>query len=147
MIFGLKLSSKEADKEHPYGHERYEAVFAKILSAMLILTGLFIGYEGIKVLIYGDIKTPGFIALIAALVSIIAKEGMYWYTVKVARKIKSLSLEADAWHHRSDAFSSIGTFAGILGARMGLKVLDPIAGIVVSLFVIKVGVDSIYKSY
>lgn len=141
VILGLKVSSKDADKEHPYGHEKYEAVFAKILSVMLILTGFFIGYEGVKTLIYGNIKTPGLIALIAALVSIIAKEGMYWYTVKVAKKIKSLSLEADAWHHRSDAFSSIGTFAGILGARMGLKVLDPIAGITVSLFVIKVGVD------
>ena len=68
-------------------------------------------------------------------------EGMYWYTVKAARKIKSLSLEADAWHHRSDAFSSVGTFVGILGARKGLKVLDPIAGIVVSIFVAKVGFD------
>lgn len=141
VIFGLKVSSKEADKEHPYGHEKYEPIFAKLLSIMLFLTGLYIGYGSIKVLISGNIKTPGVIALVAAIVSIAVKEGMYWYTVKAAKKIKSLSLEADAWHHRSDAFSSVGTFAGILGARMGLKILDPIAGVVVSIFVIKVGIE------
>lgn len=141
VIFGLKVSSKEADKEHPYGHEKYEPIFAKLLSVMLVLTGFYIGYESIKVLISGDIKTPGLIALVAAIASIGVKEGMYWYTIKAAKKIKSLSLEADAWHHRSDAFSSVGTFVGILGARMGLKILDPIAGVVVSIFVIKVGVD------
>ena len=99
-----------------------------------------------KVLISGNIKTPGLIALVAALVSIVSKEAMYWYTVKTAKKIKSLSLEADAWHHRSDALSSIGTVVGILGARMGVKVWDPIAGIVVSVFVVKVGVDLYLKA-
>ncbi|WP_077367915.1 cation diffusion facilitator family transporter [Anaerosalibacter sp. Marseille-P3206] len=146
VIFGLKVSSKEADKEHPYGHEKYEPIFAKLLSTMLVLTGLYIGYESIKVLISGDIKTPGLIALVAAIASIGVKEGMYWYTVKAAKKIKSLSLEADAWHHRSDAFSSVGTFVGILGARLGLKILDPIAGVVVSIFVIKVGVDLYFRA-
>lgn len=141
VLLGLKVSSKEADDKHPYGHEKYEAVFAKLLSAMLLLTGIYIGYGSIKVLISGDIKTPGLIALIAALISILAKEGMYWYTVKTAKKIKSLSLEADAWHHRSDSLSSIGTFAGILGARLGVKILDPIAGIIVSIFVVKVSIE------
>ena len=78
--------------------------------------------------------------------SIVIKEGMYWYIIKIARKIKSLSMEADAWHHRSDAFSSLGTFIGILGARLGLTALDPIAGVVVSILVIKVGVDLYIKS-
>lgn len=141
VLLGLKVSSKEADDKHPYGHEKYEAVFAKLLSTMLLLTGIYIGYGSIKVLISGDIKTPGLIALIAALISILAKEGMYWYTVKTAKKIKSLSLEADAWHHRSDSLSSIGTFAGILGARLGVKILDPIAGIIVSIFVVKVSIE------
>lgn len=141
VIFGLKISSKAADKEHPYGHEKYEPIFAKLLSILLVLTGVYIGYSSIKALVSGNIKTPGVIALVAAIVSIVVKEGMYWYTIKAARKIKSLSLEADAWHHRSDAFSSVGTFIGILGARKGLKVLDPIAGIVVSIFVAKVGLD------
>ena len=146
VIIGLKISSKEADEKHPYGHEKYEPVFAKLLSVLLGATGLFIGYEGIMILRSGDIQTPGRIALIAAIISIVTKEGMYWYTVKVAKKIKSLSMEADAWHHRSDAFSSVGTFVGILGARMGLKILDPIAAIIVSVFIIKVGVDLYIKS-
>ncbi len=146
VIIGLKISSKEADEKHPYGHEKYEPVFAKLLSVLLGATGLFIGYEGIMILRSGDIQIPGRIALIAAVISIVTKEGMYWYTVKVAKKIKSLSMEADAWHHRSDAFSSVGTFVGILGARMGLKILDPIAAIIVSIFIIKVGVDLYIKS-
>lgn len=141
VIIGLKISSREADEKHPYGHEKFEPVCAKIISVVLLLTGFFIGFEGIKSLISGKISEPGLIALIAAAVSIFVKEGMYWYTIKVAKRIRSISMEADAWHHRSDAFSSIGTFAGIFGARMGLKVLDPIAGIVVSFFIIKVGID------
>ncbi len=146
VLLGLKISSKEADEGHPYGHEKYESVFAKVLSILLLITGVFIGYEAIKILISGETRTPKLIALIAAFVSILVKEGMYWYTIKVARKIKSISMEADAWHHRSDAFSSIGTFAGVLGARLGFPALDPIAGIIVSIFVVKVGIELYIKS-
>lgn len=145
-IIGLKVSSKKADAEHPYGHEKYEPIFAKIISIFLALTGLFIGYEGIKLLLSGNIQTPGNIALIAAVISIVTKEAMYRYTINTARKIKSFSMEADAWHHRSDAYSSAGTFIGVLGARLGLKVLDPIAAIIVSILIIKVGVDLYLKS-
>lgn len=146
VIIGLKLSSKKEDDKHPYGHEKFEAECAKVVSIILLITGLLIGYEGLKNLYKGEIKTPGFIALLAAIISIVVKEAMYWYTIIVAKKIRSLSMEADAWHHRSDAFSSIGTFAGIFGARLGIKVLDPIAGIVVSFFIIKVGIDFYKKS-
>ncbi|NMA86671.1 MAG: cation transporter [Tissierellia bacterium] len=146
VLLGLKVSSKEADENHPYGHEKYEPVFAKILSLILVITGILIGIEGIKVLKSGNIKIPGRIALIAAFISIVVKEGMYKYTVKVAKEIKSLSMEADAWHHRSDALSSIGTFIGILGARLGFKILDPILAIVVSLIIIKVGIDLYFQS-
>lgn len=146
VIVGLKVSSKEADAQHQYGHEKYESVFAKILSILLLLTGVYIGYQAFVILIQGNIPRPKNIALVGSVVSIAVKEAMYWYTLKTAKKIKSLSMEADAWHHRSDAFSSIGTFVGILGAKLGITVLDPIAGIVVSLFVIKVGVDIYIKS-
>ncbi|NLJ98541.1 MAG: cation transporter [Tissierellia bacterium] len=146
VLIGLKVSSKEADERHPYGHEKYEPVFAKLLSIFLAVTGLFIGYEGIRTLRSGNIQTPGKIALVAAVISVITKEGMYWYTAKTAKKIKSLSMEADAWHHRSDALSSVGTFIGIFGARMGLKILDPIAAIIVSVLIIKVGVDLYVQS-
>lgn len=146
VLIGLKVSSKEPDEDHPYGHEKYELIFAKILSIFLSLTGFFIGYNGLKALINGNIATPGRIALLAALISIIAKEIMYRYTSKVAKKIKSFSMEADAWHHRSDVLSSIGTFIGIFGARLGLSILDPITAIIVSILIIKVGVDLYLKS-
>lgn len=146
VIIGLKISSKNEDEEHPYGHEKFEPECAKIISIVLLATGFLIGYEGLKSLIEGNIKTPRIIALIAAVVSIIVKEAMYWYTIIIARKIRSISMEADAWHHRSDAFSSVGTFAGIFGARLGINVLDPVAGIIVSFFIIKVGIDFYRKS-
>lgn len=146
VLVGLRIASEEADEDHPYGHEKYESVFAKILSIFLLLTGVFIGYESIKVLISGEFVEPKKIALIAALISIVVKEIMYWYTIKAARKIKSISMEADAWHHRTDVFSSIGTFVGILGARLGIPALDPIAGVIVSIFIIKVGVNLYMKS-
>ncbi|MBC8590749.1 cation diffusion facilitator family transporter [Wansuia hejianensis] len=146
VLIGLKVSSKEADEQHPYGHEKYESIFAKLLSLLLLLTGIYIGYESFKSLLYGNLEKPSSIALISAIISIISKELMYIYTIRVAKKIKSISMEADAWHHRSDALSSIGTFVGILGARLGLSALDPIAGVIVSIFVIKVGADLYLKS-
>ena len=86
--------------------------------------------------------TPyGVLALIAAVVSIGVKEGLYWYTIAAAKRIRSVSLKAEAWHHRSDALSSIGSFAGVLGARLGVPILDPIASIVICLFIFKVAFD------
>ena len=87
------------------------------------------------------VAAPGTLALAAAVVSILVKEGMYWYTIIAARKINSVSLKAEAWHHRSDAFSSVGSLIGIAGARMGFAVLDPIASIVICIFIIKIAVD------
>lgn len=141
VIIGLKISSKGEDMEHPYGHERLESVCAKIISTVLILVGFTIGYKSAINLYTGNVTIPGSIALWAAVVSIIVKEGMYWYTIVTARKIRSIAMEGDAWHHRSDAFSSVGTFLGILGARFGYTFLDPVAGIIVSILIIKVGVD------
>ena len=146
VILGLSIASKDADKEHPYGHEKFESAMAKLISVLLFATGLYMGYQAITVLVKGEFSRPGQIALIAAGLSIVVKESMYRYTIITARKIESLSMEADAWHHRSDAFSSIGTFLGVLGARFGLPILDPIAAIIVSIFVMKVGVDLYLKS-
>ena len=122
VIIGIKLSSKEPDKEHPYGHERLECVAAIILAMVLFITGLGIGFEALKNILHGnysDLQIPGILALIAAIVSIVSKEAMYWYTRYYAKKIDSSALMADAWHHRSDAFSSIGALIGIGGARLG----------------------------
>lgn len=146
VIIGLKVSAKEADEDHPYGHERFELVFSKLLSLFLIFTGIYIGVNGVKSLFADDIVIPGKFALVAALLSIITKEIMYRYTIKVAKEIGSVSMEADAWHHRSDAFSSIGVFIGVLGARLGYPILDAIASIIVSLMVIKVGIDLYLES-
>ncbi|MDD3570817.1 MAG: cation diffusion facilitator family transporter [Lachnospiraceae bacterium] len=141
VIVGMHFSSKPADDEHPYGHEKIECVVAKMLSIALLATALGIGANGIKTIIAGNFLTPTPIALGAALVSIVSKEWMYQYTVRAAKKINSPALKADAWHHRSDALSSIGTLLGIGGAMMGFQILDPIASLVVSVLVIKVSIE------
>lgn len=144
VMIGLKLASKKEDVSHPYGHERIECVASFILAIFLFITGLGIGWMGIKTIFfenYGEIKTPTLIALIAAIISIITKEAMYWYTRSVAKKIKSDALMADAWHHRSDALSSIGSLIGIGGAMMGFKLLDSLASIIICLCIIKVSYD------
>lgn len=146
VILGLKISNKEKDKEHPYGHEKFEPIFAKLVSTLLFLTGIFIAYEGLKILRSGNYSTPGRITLLAAFISVISKEFMYRYTINTAKKIGSISMEADAWHHRSDALSSIGTFLGIFGARAGFKILDPLTSIIVSFFIIKVAIEFYLKS-
>ncbi|MBS7130140.1 cation diffusion facilitator family transporter [Clostridium paraputrificum] len=141
VIIGLKLSHKEADKSHPYGHERIESITSLFLSTVLFLVAISIGYSGIIKIINHNYVTPGFSAIIAAITSIIVKELMYWYTIKYANEINSPSLKADAWHHRSDALSSIGALIGIAGARMGYPFLDPLVAIIIALVIIKVAFD------
>lgn len=144
VIIGIHFAAKESDKEHPYGHERLECVAAIVLAMVLFMTGLGIGVEALKTIFsenYNSIQVPGVLALIAAVVSIVSKEAMYWYTRYYARKIDSSALMADAWHHRSDAFSSIGALIGIGGARLGLRVMDSIASLVIFLFIVKAAYD------
>jgi cation diffusion facilitator family transporter len=141
VIIGLKMSKKPEDEDHPYGHEKMEPVMTKLLAVVLFITAVGIGYKGIIKIKIGDAEIPGKIALYAAVISIIVKEWMYRYTVNVAKKIDSSALRADAWHHRTDAFSSIGTFIGVIGARLGYPIFDPIASIVISLFIGKAAVD------
>lgn len=143
-ILGINISKKKSDQNHQYGHDRLECVAAIVLAVILFLTGVGIGIGGIKNIISGiseDIAVPGAIALAAAILSILIKEWMYWYTRKAAKKINSGALMADAWHHRSDALSSIGAFVGILGARMGYPILDPLASVVICLFIGKAASD------
>lgn len=144
VIIGVRMAHKKSDNEHPFGHERFECVAAILLSVILFLTGAGIGWSGIqKIITFSNdsLSAPGVLALIAALVSIVLKEAMYWYTLVGAKKIGSSALMAGAWHHRSDALSSVGSFIGILGARLGLPVLDPIACIVICLFILKAAID------
>jgi cation diffusion facilitator family transporter len=121
-----------------------ECVAAILLAVVLALTGLQIGSSGIEKIragSTGDLAVPGVAALIAAVVSIAVKEWMYWYTRHYAKKLRSAALMADAWHHRSDALSSIGAFVGILGARMGVPAMDPLASVVICLFILKAACD------
>lgn len=144
VLIGVKISRKEADKEHPYGHERMECVAAIILSVVLFLTGVGIGLSGLQKILINDsnkLVVPGILALITAVFSIITKEWMFWYTKYYAKKINSGALLADAWHHRSDALSSIGSFIGILGARLGFPAMDPIASVIICLFIGKASYD------
>lgn len=144
VIIGVNISAKKADNEHQYGHERLECVASIILAVILAETGIGIGISGLDKIFggnYESLEIPGMLALIAAVVSIAIKEWMFWYTRAAAKKINSGALMADAWHHRSDALSSIGAFIGILGARLGFPILDPIASVVICLFIVKAAFD------
>lgn len=144
VIIGIKLSSKESDKEHPYGHERLECEAAIILAMVLFFTGLEIGIAALKTIIRGDyasLQVPGVLALAAAALSILVKEAMYWYTRFYAKKIDSSALMADAWHHRSDALSSIGALVGIGASMLGYKIMDSVASLVIFVFISKAAFD------
>lgn len=144
VMVGVRLSAKAADRDHPYGHERLEPVTAIVLSVILLVTGLFIGHTAIETILAGHQETmtvPGRLALIAAIVSIVCKEAMFWYTRFHAKRIDSGALMAEAWHHRSDALSSVGALIGIAGARMGFPILDPLASLVICVFIAKAAFD------
>ena len=141
---GVKVSKKDADSAHPYGHERLECVASLTLGLVLMVTGIGVGKVGVENIISGNYETlaiPSTIALVAAVVSIVGKEAMYWYTRYYAKLINSAAFLADAWHHRSDAFSSIGSLIGIAGAMLGFPVMDSVASVVICLFIVKVAYD------
>ena len=141
---GIKLSMQAPDREHPYGHERLECVASLLLGAILFGTGLMIGLSGLKTILaghYDELQSPGSVALIAAVVSIATKEGMFWYTRHYAKVLNSAAFMADAWHHRSDALSSIGSLIGIGGAMLGFPILDPLASVASAVCIIKVAYD------
>ena len=139
VLIGIHFSQKESDRNHPYGHERFECVAAIILAVVLAVTGCTIGLNAITP--KTEILTPGVMALCAAVLSIIVKEAMYWYTRFYALKLDSGALMADAWHHRSDSLSSIGALIGITGARLGYPLCDTIASFIICLFILKAAFD------
>lgn len=142
--FGVKVSRRAADASHPYGHERLECVASLILGIVLMGTGIGVGRAGLQTILSGQYETitpPGAIALAAAVLSILTKEAMFWYTRYYAKLIRSDAFMADAWHHRSDAFSSIGSLIGIGGAMLGFPVMDSVASVVICLFILKVAYD------
>ena len=141
---GVRISKKAPDQDHPYGHDRLECVASMILGMILLATGFGIGLNGVKQIAaghYEQLAVPSAIALAAAVVSIVSKEVMFWYTRYYAKKLNSSAFMADAWHHRSDAFSSIGSLIGIAGAMLGFPVMDSVASVVICLFIVKVAYD------
>ena len=149
VIVGVKFANRDSDTDHQYGHERFEPVAAIILSIMLAVTGIGIGYSGVMKIINSSpaqLEIPTNIALVAAVASIVVKEVMYWFTRSAAKQTNSGALMADAWHHRSDALSSVGSFVGILGAQMGFPVLDPLASVVICGFIVKTALDIFFDA-
>lgn len=147
LIF-VRISNKPIDKDHDYGHGKYETLATAIIGLILLCVGFGIFWNGTSTIydfLHGkQLEAPGMLALIAAIVSIVFKEALYQYTVIKGKKLNSQAVIANAWHHRSDAFSSIGTAVGIGGAILlgdRWRVLDPIAAVVVSFFIIKVSIQ------
>ena len=144
VMAGVSMSARQSDKAHPYGQARLVCVAARFLGVILCATGRGIGFGAVREVVSGEVKDaaiPGLMALAAAIVSIVVKEWMYRYTIKAADSIHSSALKADAWHHRSDALSSVGAFVGICGARMGFAFMDPAASIVICIFICKASLD------
>ncbi len=147
LVF-VHISGKPEDKDHEYGHAKYETLAMTIIGVALLLVAVGIVYNGLtKIIVWvqgGVLKAPGMLALWASLLSVLLKEAVYHYSMAKARKLNSQAVEANAWHHRSDALSSIGTAIGIGGAIfLGQRwaILDPVASIVVGVFIIKVSVE------
>ena len=144
VMIGVQIASRKADQQHQYGHERFESVASVALAIILLETGLLIGWKGLRTILagsYAALPVPGLLALIAAVVSIVVKEWMYWFTRGAAKRIRSDALMADAWHHRSDSLSSIGALVGIGASMLGYPIMDSIASVVICLFIVKAAVD------
>ena len=156
VMIGLKISSKKEDEDHPFGHELFEPVATIILAIMLFLSGGFIGYQALKDIIaffkdgvVHELSTHVVIGLVAAIVSIIGKEAMFWYTRNAGKKIHSEAFIANAWNYRMDALSSIGSLIGIIGAMCGFPILDAFASLIICIFIlitsIKIFIDAINR--
>lgn len=144
VMAGLAIAGREADREHPYGHDRFECVASLILAFILFDTGALIGYQALRDILsgaYASGEAPGVLALVAAAVCIAVKECLYRYTIAAAKRLNSVALRASAWDHRSDVVSSLGALIGIAGARLGWPILERLASLLICLFIVKAAVD------
>ena len=144
VVLGVRLAERQADEEHPYGHERLESIASLLLAVLLLLAALAMGRGAAESLATGAWRTaaaPGRIALAAAVLSILVKEALCRYTLLASSRIGSDALRAEALHHRSDALSSVGALAGIAGARSGLRFLEPAATLFICLIILKAAWD------
>jgi cation diffusion facilitator family transporter len=145
-VGGFKYSHRPPDEDHHYGHGKAEIIAAKIVALILIITALGMGWAAMLVIRQADLNIPGVQAVWAAILSLIIKEAMFQYTLRVGEFIKSHAIIADAWHHRSDALSSIAALIGIVGAIYGFPIMDPLAGLVVAALILKMGIKVYWNS-
>jgi len=145
VLGGMHLARRAADEDHPYGHGRFETLAGGIVAAALILVGAFLAWEGIVALYRGEHSFPGPVVVGVALVSIVVKEWLYRRTVGIARDLGSAALLANAWHHRSDALSSIAVLAGGVGGLIGFGHADQLAGLIVGLMVVMAGGRTLFR--
>ncbi|MGB3367630.1 MAG: cation diffusion facilitator family transporter [Acidaminobacteraceae bacterium] len=143
---GVKMSDKVDDADHQYGHEKYEPVMGKLLATVLFITAIMLAYSATKELQSGVIVKPTILPLFAAILSMVVKEWMYRYTLNGAIILDSSALKADAWHHRSDALSSLGSFIGVGGALLGYTILEPVVTFGIAALIMKVAVDIYLQS-
>lgn len=160
VLFFVRISSKPEDHDHEYGHGKYETLATTIIGIALAAVAVGIGWKAVESLLFwyhgGTLKAPGMLALWAAVLSVVLKELVYQYTVRRGKDLNSPAVQANAWHHRSDALSSLGTLLGIGGAILlgdRWTVLDPLAGLIVSFFILHVawsllrqGVDELLEA-
>ncbi|KTD33728.1 cation efflux family protein [Legionella nautarum] len=141
VVFASKYGSQDADESHPYGHQRIETAATLLLAVLLILAGAGIAWDSLDELIHNAVEKPGWFAFPIALVSIVANEGLFHYTHQIGKRIQSSLIIANAWHHRSDAASSIVVAIGLLGSILGFSYLDAIAAVIVGFMIIKMGMS------
>jgi len=141
VYVGLRIGERPADESHPYGHGNAETITAFLVALLILATGIFVGVSSVDLIARKQFQTPATIALVAAVISIAVKEAMFRYTLKVGENNNNPAVIANAWDHRSDAYSSMAALAGILGARLGFWYLDPIAGLIVSALIIKISIS------
>ncbi len=141
VIVVTKFSDDEPDKEHPYGHQRFETIGAMVIGAFLIAVAGGIAYNSAERIFSDKLTTPGWSAIFIAILSIVSNEWLYRYTVNIADRTNSSILKANAWHHRTDSLSSIVVMIGLIGAYAGYNWFDPVAAVIVAVMIAKVGWD------
>ena len=146
VFVGLRISKKPADDGHPYGHGNADTIASFLVALLLLLTGLYIGYSATHVIVHKHMVKPGSIALYAAIFSIVVKETLFHYTISVGRRENSQAIIANAWDHRSDVYSSSAALVGIFFARRGILILDPIAGLVITVMIFRIALHLIHSS-
>jgi cation diffusion facilitator family transporter len=143
VLLAARHATRDADADHPYGHGRIETAATILVGILLLATAALLANNALDALGAGDFTTPGVIALAVAVASVAAKEALFRYTRRIARRVRSRLLEANAWHHRTDALSSIVVVVGLAGTLLGMVTLDVIGALVVAAMIAKVGIDLI----